>query len=151
MEAYILFSELSSWELTLAHHQPVTSENIRYHLQMALCRDMARLCLLPRQEKRDCRLSDTISQKLCSLTFIEMDSLVLQAEAVLEPHWLNRRFFNDNIKKQSCLYMELCQVFQEDSQQTVASRSLVMQDKGRMVIRYIVIRWGAAPSPSKVA
>ena len=87
-------------EPTLAHHQPVTSENIRYHLQMALCRDMARLCSLPRQEKRDCRLSDTISQKLCSLTFIEMDSLVLQAEAVLEPHWLNRRFFNDNIKKQ---------------------------------------------------
>lgn len=41
-------------EPTLAHHHPVMSVNIRYYLQMALCRDMAkfpRLCSLPRQEK----------------------------------------------------------------------------------------------------
>jgi len=43
--------------------------------------------------------------------------------------------------------MELCQVLQEDSQQTVASRSLWCKTEEGMVIRHIVIRWGAAPSP----
>lgn len=103
MEGMHLICRVVLLESTLVHHRSVMSVNIRYHLQMALCRDMAkfpRLCSLPGQEMRDCGLSNTISQNLCSLTFIETASLVLQAEAVLEPHWLNKCFLNDNIKKQ---------------------------------------------------
>ena len=121
-------------EPTLAHHHPVMSVNIRYYLQMALCRAMAkfpRLCSLPRQEKRDCGLRNTVSQNLCSLTFIEMASLVLQSEAVLEPHWLNRRFFNDNIKKQELFIHGIVPGASGRFTTNSSFWKLTMQDRGR--------------------
>lgn len=52
------------------------------------------------REMRDCGLSDTVSPDLCSLTFIETASKILQAEAVLDSRLLNKCFSNDNRKKQ---------------------------------------------------
>ena len=94
-------------------------------------RRIPRLCSLPRQEKRDCGLRNTVSQNLCSLTFIEMASLVLQAEAVLEPHWLNRRFFNDNIKKQELFIHGIVPGASGRFTTNSSFWKLTMQDRGR--------------------